>query len=120
MPAHTSSHPMQVAAMAYNRTLTWRLFAGTVVSGLVVILGLLVMLALSWEEMMRSDDPLAGLGLLIALIVGIPFVVGMAVSAVGLIWRTRAAGPIIAGIGLGINGLALLLAAWFFLPSFYV
>lgn len=84
---------------------------------LLVLLLMGVWIALSWDEM-RSDDPLAGVGILVTLIVCTPFVLGAVVSLLALPWASRRGGPIVAGIGLAISAVwgMVLLSFPVFLP----
>jgi len=112
--------PRDLAA-DHNHRLTRRLvLVALAITGLVVI-PMLALVVTGWNEMMEADDdPLAGLGLVIAVLVSTPVLVGSLVSAAGLIWSRRSAGPVIAGIGLGINVMVVLFVVWIALPGLLV
>lgn len=103
-----------------NRCLTkWLVLVSVSLTALVVV-PMTLLVGATWSEMEASTDPLAGLGLVVAILVSVPVIVGAVVSLFGLIWAARPAGPVIAGIGLGVNATVVLFMAWLWLPGLWL
>lgn len=120
-PAHPDTTPGEAAflnALAdRNRQLTKRLVLATAGLAALIIIPMTTLGISSWVELETSDDPWAGFGIVIAIFFSVPVVVGALVAVLGLIWASKTAGPVVAGIGLGINAVAVLLIAWTWFPA---
>lgn len=103
---------------ARNAASTKRLFYVTAVVAGLVLVPMTGLAVYSVHEMNAyPDDPWSGIGIFFAIIFSIPSVAGLIVSALALPWRTQAAGPVVATVGLAIAALSAFGVASMFLPA---